>query len=115
MAFTREQIIEFSSSLSTTDPTKFTATDIDRIKEFIQSDGCTIVVDICVEACIEHDFYYTTKMHFTGHKITRAEADALFREAIQRYSILGNGSPLSFWRWMAVRSMGWIFWNKKGK
>lgn len=113
MRYTKEQVVEFATTLSTTEPYLLTKDDLSKIARFINSDGCTMVVDICWEACVEHDFYYTTKMHLDGRKISRAEADELFREAIQRYSVLGEVSPLSVWRWMAVRSIGWIFWKRK--
>lgn len=67
-------------------------------------DGCTGVPDFYKSCCDEHDEHYST------HDITRSEADQRFRDCIQQQSKLGKLSPLSWWRWAAVRSFGWIFY-----
>lgn len=108
--YTKQEVIEFASTLSTTDPAKFTETDYALIGEYIQTDGCTLVPDVYKEACIEHDFYYVTHRDFTGLFISRAEADRRLRITKQRLSKLGKTSPLSWWRWIGVRAFGWLFW-----
>ena len=113
MKYSKEAVVQFTGTLSTTEPDKFTEQDILKISTFIGSDGCTLVLDICKEACIEHDFYYATKMDFTGKPISRTMADRLFKEASRKCSALGKASPMSVWRWLGVRAIGWIFWRSK--
>lgn len=95
-------LIDFIESLSTSDPDKLTPIDLDKIRWYIQSDGCSGVVDIDVEECVKHDFYYRTGHDFSGKLIRKSEADLRFRRGIQRKSPFGVLSPLSWERWIGV-------------
>ena len=95
-------LIDFIESLSTSDPDRLTPADIDKIRWYIKSDGCSGVPDLYVEECIKHDFYYRTKHDFSGRLIRKKEADLRFRRGIQRKSKLGVMSPLSWERWLGV-------------
>lgn len=95
-------LIDFIESLSTSDPNKLTATDIDKIRWFVKSDGCSKVADIFVEECIKHDFYYRTHHDFSGRLIRKQDADLRFRRGIQNKSKLGIFSPISWERWLGV-------------
>lgn len=95
-------LIDLIESLSTSDPAKLTKLDIDKIRWFIKSDGCTDVPDFYVEECIKHDFYYRTHHDFSGKLIRKQTADLLFRQGIQNKSNLGKFSPLSWERWLFV-------------
>lgn len=68
-------------------------------------DGCTGVADIYVECCHNHDAHY-----WLGD-ITRAEADKEFRQCMQEMSPFGVFSPMSWWRWAAVRWLGQAGWD----
>jgi len=95
-------LLTFIESLSASDPHKLTAFDVDKIRWYIKSDGCSGVPDFYVDECIKHDFYYRTKHDFSGRLISKKEADLRFREGIQRKSKLGVMSPLAWWRWLGV-------------
>lgn len=71
-------LIEFIASLSTSDPDKLTDADIDKIRWYIKSDGCTGVPDICVKECVKHDFYFRTGVDFSGKLISFADANKHF-------------------------------------
>lgn len=74
-----------------------------RAKE-LGSDGCSgPALEIYQDACYEHDIHYRTGKTLAGQPITRAEADRLLRLRIQTMSKLGLLSPVSWWRWAAVR------------
>lgn len=77
-------LVHFVRSLSTTDPEKLTAEDIEKIRWYIKSDGCTGVIDICVDECIKHDFYFRTGVDFSGRLITFEEANMLFFRGLWR-------------------------------
>lgn len=100
-------------SLSTIIWTDLTEEDLQRVYEAIESDGCTGVPDFYLCSCIKHDFWYCTHRDFDGNEITRAEADARFRKDIQSRSLYGPLSPMSWWRWLAVRIFGKKPWNKE--
>lgn len=68
-----------------------------------ESDHCTGVVDIYADCCLEHDIHYRCK------DISRRAADAAFRRCIQSKSKLGKLSPVSWFRWLGVRTFGWVF------
>ncbi len=55
---------------------------------------------------IEHDIHYRTGATLAGVEISRAEADKIFRECMQARSIFWIFSPMSWWRWAAVRLFG---------
>lgn len=106
-------LIDFIESLSTSDPEKLTAQDIDKIRWFIKSDGCTDVPDFYVEECIKHDFYYRTHHDFSGRLIRKKDADIRFRRGIQNKSNLGVMSPISWERWLGVALFGTKAWERK--
>lgn len=106
-----EELIAFTSTLSTQDPDKFTTDDYADIAVWINSDGCTMVPDIYLVACIEHDFYYTTARDFYGELISRAEADRRFRVRIQQMSKFKKFSPYSYVAFIFVAAFGWAFWD----
>lgn len=106
-------LIDFIESLSTSDPNALTATDIDKIRWFIKSDGCSKVPDIFVEECIKHDFYYRTHHDFSGRLIRKQDADLRFRRGIQNKSKFGILSLLSWWRWLGVVLFAHAAWNSK--
>jgi len=70
------------------------------------TDGCTAVVDIYIDSCFEHDIHCRTHQTLYGRPLTSADAAAIFRERIQQQSVLGRLSPVSWWRWAAVRVFG---------
>jgi hypothetical protein len=74
----------------------------------LNSDGCTVVADIYVDCCFEHDLAYRTGLTVYGDPITRKEADVRFRKCIQSHSKLGKFSPLSWVRYAGVR-LGRLF------
>src|ERR1051326_798822 len=81
------------------------------------SDGCTKIPDIHVHCCWQHDFCYQTGLDprsvWAGkpEAISRRDADALFRVCNQKEDPLGRFSPLSWWRWAAVRVFGRFFYS----
>jgi len=99
--------------------------------EKIGSDGCTLVADFRKFCCEEHDLaYYYGKdpreayRHYLNEardcwfdppRISREEADRLFRECIQSCSPVKGGSPLAWVRWLGVRAGGWNVWRKHRK
>lgn len=106
-------LIDFIESLSTSDPNALSANDIDKIRWFIKSDGCSKVPDIFVEECIKHDFYYRTHHDFSGRLIRKQDADLRFRRGIQNKSKFGILSLLSWWRWLGVVLFAHAAWNSK--
>lgn len=79
--------------------------------ERLGADGCTGVPEFYHECCLEHDIHYTTGKTIYGDPITRREADDRLFECIALRSKLGRKSPLAWWRWAAVRLIGWHFWE----
>lgn len=77
----------------------------------LESDGCSGVPNFYLLACLEHDIHYRTHRTLYDEPITRAEADARFRQVIQMLSVLGQLSPMSWWRWAAVRLFGGTSWQ----
>ncbi len=71
-------LIDFVASLSASDPASLTQADIDKIRWYIKSDGCTGVPDICVDECIKHDFYFRTGVDFSGKLISFENANLEF-------------------------------------
>jgi hypothetical protein len=88
----------------------------ERLKEWAaqNSDGCTKAADIHVECCYEHDYHYVFGETLEGSPITKAEADVQFRRCIQSRSKLGKFSPMSWWRFAAVRLFGKGKWIDEG-
>lgn len=66
------------------------------------SDGCTMVSDIFLDACLEHDIHWRLGTTINGDKISRRQANARFRKVIQSRSKLGLCSPISWVRWLGV-------------
>jgi hypothetical protein len=69
----------------------------------LESDGCSGVPDFHLDCCLEHDIAYRTGATVDGAPMTRAAADARLRRCIQSRSAAGVLSPMSWWRWLAVR------------
>lgn len=78
------------------------------------SDGCTKVPDLYVDCCYEHDVHVRTGLTLHGQAMTKADADARFRQCLQQHSPLGVLSPLSWWRWAGVRVYGWLQQRRAG-
>lgn len=78
----------------------------------VGSDGCTYpamqVFRIC---CLAHDRAYATGFTIRGVRITKAQADQQFRDCIQRHSTFRWLSPMSWWRYWAVRRFGRGVWK----
>lgn len=78
----------------------------------LQSDGCSGVPDYLWWTCLEHDIHYRTHQMLSGDVIDRETADYIFRVRIQQGSGFGRFSPVSWWRWAAVRLFGEKAWRK---
>jgi hypothetical protein len=88
--------------------------------EALGSDGCTGVPDWYLDACLEHDGHYATHVwcaytdeegaFHPSYAISRETADLRFRHVIQTMSRFGRWSPLSWWRYAAVRVFGRKLW-----
>ena len=89
--------------------------DIRIVANALKSDGCSHVVDIYKDCCLEHDVHYRTGKRLDDVPITRAQADAQLRRCIQSRSIFGKASPISWTRWLGVRLGGWWAWKKARK
>lgn len=84
----------------------------------LNSDGCTGVPELYHDCCLEHDIHYRLGIRLSGEigtPISRADADARFRQCIQERSRLGRISPLSWIRWIGVRLFGMMAWRKYRK
>lgn len=77
----------------------------------LKSDGCSGVADFYIIACYDHDIAYRTGRDIFGNVLTRAQADARLRWAIQHESCFGRCSPMSYWRWAGVRFGGGKSWR----
>ena len=77
------------------------------------SDGCSGVPDFYLDACLEHDCHYRTHMWLDEEPIFKSEADERLRQVIQSRSAFGVMSPMSWWRWFAVKSFGKKAWDGK--
>lgn len=75
------------------------------------SDGCTGVKDIYIEACSEHDFHYRYATTLLGEPITFQEANTRFRQVIQMSSKLRWFSPISWIRYAGVSLFGRSIWD----
>lgn len=77
-----------------------------------RSDGCTHAFELYKECCFMHDFMYQTGINpFTTEVVTRRQADAIFRRCLQKHSPLKKGSPMAWWRWIAVRAFARKAWH----
>lgn len=93
----------------------------------IKSDGCSKVPDFYLQACLQHDLAYwyaknprSAYKHFVesvpdywikAAPIFQSEADAQFRQTIQKKSKLKKFSPMSWWRWAGLKLFGKKAWN----
>jgi len=77
----------------------------------LKADGCTGVPDFYRDGCLEHDLAYRLHRDSMDLPITKAEADRRFRWYIQHHSWFGLCSPMSWWRWAAVKWFGNKAWN----
>lgn len=120
---------DFLMDLSTNNSDEFSRQDIALIRRYVDSDGCTGVIDFYKDECVKHDFKYRTKHNFKGQLITRAEADADFRKDIitaSRRRLPRKTSwktwsnpinwwhytcPLAWWRWVGVRLLAKNAWD----
>lgn len=103
----RSQLLDLVESLTTSDPERLTKGDIEKIRWFIRSDGCTGVPDICVEECIKHDFYYRTGVDFSGRLIRFEQANLLFFRGLWKHYKL-----LACWRWLGVTLLARPAWDR---
>lgn len=86
---------------------------IERRAKDLGTDGCSgPAFEVYVRACWEHDIHYRTGATLFGRSITRAQADAIFRERIQDDSYFGYLSPMSWWRWAGLRAFGGNSWPR---
>lgn len=94
-------------------------TDWSRVREMARtlgSDGCSgPTFELYRDCCLQHDIAYRTGRDEDGAPITRREADARFRQCMQARSALGRWSPVAWWRWLAVRAVGWAYWQQTDK
>ncbi len=75
---------------------------------YLESDGCTLVSDLFLDACYEHDIHWRTGRTVYGNVITRKQANTRFRRVIQSRSRFGGCSPLSWVRWLGVSIGQWF-------
>lgn len=78
----------------------------------LASDGCTLVADFYLDACLEHDVHWRTGRTLDGALISTRQANLRFRYVIQNRSPFGRLSPMSWWRWAGVSIAG-IFKNSR--
>ena len=86
--------------------------DVRREAAYLKSDGCTLVPDFYLDACLEHDVHWRTGMTIDGAPLSTRQANLRFRYVIQSRSPFGKLSPMSWWRWAAVSVTG-IFRNDR--
>lgn len=84
---------------------------VKREAQRLKSDGCSGVPDWYVIACFDHDIMYRTHRDVQQEVVTRQQADQRLRWAIQHESPFGRLSPMSWWRWAAVRLAGRKAWG----
>jgi len=102
------ELLDLIESLSTSDPDKLTKVDIDRIRWFIRSDGCTGVLDIYTDECVKHDFYFRTHHDFSGKLIRFSTGNKLFFKGLARYNLL-----VAIVRYIGVTLFGKRYWDSK--
>ena len=76
----------------------------------IQSDGCSRASELYQLGCYEHDVAYRTGHDVNGNTISRKEVDRRFRFFMRMRSPFKIVSPMSWWRWIAVRCFGRSSW-----
>ena len=67
------------------------------------ADGCSGVPEFYRDCCLEHDIAYRTHKTVDDVSIDRKTADRAIRECIQSKSVFGRFSPMSHWRYAALR------------
>ena len=77
----------------------------------LKSDGCTGMPDFYRLGCMEHDIAYRSGKDPYQEPITREEADRRLRWYIQKESVLGVLSPMSWWIWAAVKWFAGKAWK----
>jgi len=77
----------------------------------LKADGCTGVPDFYLFGCLEHDIAYRTHRDPYGFPLTREDADQRLRWYIQMRSPFGLLSPMSWWRWLAVKWFAGKAWE----
>lgn len=82
------------------------------IADLLGSDGCSGVPEFYHDACLEHDIHYRTHRFIQSGEVDKATADYIFRRRIQQRSRLGRLSPVSWWRWWAVKRWGGKAWSR---
>ena len=87
---------------------------VKKVAHKLGSDGCTGGTQFFRAACLEHDIHYRTKRFLTGVSIDKDTADYIFRRRMQQKSIFRKFSPMSWWRWVGVRTIiGRLAWEGK--
>lgn len=87
-----------------------------RVREIAEAegfDGCTGVPDFYLPACDEHDYHYKYHVTLYGDSINQEEADDRFKLVIQDLSPFKVRSPMSWWRWAALRVVGGFAWKTR--
>lgn len=88
------------------------AEEVKALAESLGSDGCSApALQVYVTCCHVHDIGYALGVSPRGVPITKAQADQRFRDCLQAHSSLRWLSPLSWWRWVAVRQFGHGIWK----
>lgn len=82
------------------------------LAESIGSDGCSHATQWYQQCCWEHDWAYVTGTTPRGVPVTKEQADQRFRDCIQAHSSFRWFSPMSWWRFLAVKKFGKGVWNK---
>jgi hypothetical protein len=80
--------------------------------EELGTNGCSgPTLQVYVDTCYEHDVHYRTHETLFKRTINRRQADSVLRERTQARSPFGSVSPISWWRWIALRAFGRAAWN----
>ena len=106
-----EDLLTFTSLLTTRDWRKLTKNDFKMIDRFTRSDGCSGVPDFHRNGCVIHDFWYRTHRNLDGTPISKRQADAGLRAYIMSRSWFGIASPMAWWRYAGVRLLADRAWS----
>lgn len=85
---------------------------VEEVALALNSDGCTGVPDFYILGCYEHDIAYETGLDPLELPIDKPEADRRLRWYIQKNSAFGRFSPMSWWRWLALKYFGGKAWRQ---
>jgi len=80
------------------------------LEDVIKSDGCTVVLEVYHNCCVQHDLGYRFHIDCYGNSVTRDKVDAKFRCCMQDCSKIRWFSPMSWWRYAGVRLFGRFFY-----